>query len=345
MGRGQDISPGEGRSAPALPAKRRGRPKKVGICPADDKCAGCKRGRGCERVKLAEPATSAPAESPKPRARRAPERYEEAFPAEIRDQRESDNEAVRKKLKPPPVTESPIVAWLTGAAVKQAIAKAARSLAEGKSDDVIAQVGSLVEENALLKSDNAVLRNEIATLAKRLDKVRAELDAIKRAVARGLNKEDFEFSSHRSIIDEIVGKGYGHTESGERLLRMHAQEVVELILKKAGEDVLKQIELAAAVKDRLTDVNPNKDLPVALAIVESVKSWLKEIKNKFKGRFPNDIRSLYQGVHQAVGLADAKCSDVGIAPVISVKWTTARLSSGTACTSMSRSARTTTIVA
>jgi hypothetical protein len=56
--------------------------------------------------------------------------------------------------------------------------------------------------------------------------VRAELDAIKRAVARGLNKEDFEFSSHRSIIDEIVGKGYGHTDSGERLLRMHAQEVV-----------------------------------------------------------------------------------------------------------------------
>ena len=256
-----------------MPAKRRGRPKKVGICTADDKCAGCILKTACERVKLAEPATSAPAESPKPRARRAPERYEEAFPAEIRDQRQSDNEAVRKKLRPAPVTESPIVAWLTGAAVKQAIAKAARSLAEGKSEDVIAQVGSLVEENALLKSDNAVLRNEIASLAKRLDKVRAELDAIKRAVAKGPNKEDFEFSSHRSIIDEIVGKGYGHTESGERLLRMHAQEVVELILKKAGEDVLKQIELAAAVKDRLTDVNPNKDLPVALAIVESVKSW------------------------------------------------------------------------
>ena len=33
-------------------------------------------------------------------------------------------------------------------------------------------------------------------------------------------------------------------------MRMHAQEVVELILKKAGKDVLKQIELAAAVKDR-----------------------------------------------------------------------------------------------
>ena len=63
-----------------------------------------------------------------------------------------------------------------------------------------------------MKSDDAVLRNEIASLAKRLDtgKVRAELDAITTAVAWGLNKEDFEFSSHRSIIDEIVGKGYGH---------------------------------------------------------------------------------------------------------------------------------------
>ncbi len=67
--------------------------------------------------------------------------------------------------------------------------------------------------------------------------------------------------------------------------------------------MLKQIELAAAVKDRLTDVNPNKNVPVALAIVESLKSWLKEIMNKFKGRFPNDIRSLYQGMHQAVDLA------------------------------------------
>ena len=69
---------------------------------------------------------------------------------------------------------------------------------------------------------------------KRLDKVRAELDAIKRAVAKGLNKEDFDFNGHWSIIDEIVGKGYGHAESGERLLRMHAQEVVELIAAQEG---------------------------------------------------------------------------------------------------------------
>jgi hypothetical protein len=31
--------------------------------------------------------------------------------------------------------------------------------------------------------------------------VPAELDAIKRAVARALNKDDFEFGGHRSIVD------------------------------------------------------------------------------------------------------------------------------------------------
>ena len=73
-----------------------------------------------------------------------------------------------------------------------------------------------------MKSDNAVLRNEMASLAKRHDKVRAELDAIKRAVAKGLNKEDCEFSSHRSIINEIVGKGYGHRQRRATLAHARA---------------------------------------------------------------------------------------------------------------------------
>jgi hypothetical protein len=174
VGRGQEIPPSEGRSAPAEPAKRRGRPKIAGIGTADEKCAGCIRKTGCERVKLSQPTTSAPAESQpqqEPRKRKAP--MQPHVPGELRGCRKDSNEAARKKLKPPPVKESPIVAWLTGAAVKQSIAKAARSLAEGKSEDVIAQAGSLVEENALLKSDNALLHNEFASLAKRLDKVRS----------------------------------------------------------------------------------------------------------------------------------------------------------------------------
>ena len=36
---------------------------------------------------------------------------------------------------------------------------------------------------------------------------------------------------------------------------------------------------------------------VALAITESTAAWLKEIKNKFKGRFLDDVRATYHAVH------------------------------------------------
>jgi hypothetical protein len=87
-----------------------------------------------------------------------------------------------------------------------------------RPEDVIAQVGSLVGENALLKSDNAVLRNEIASLARRLGKVRAELDAIKRAVTRGSNAGDFKFSSYMSILHEIEQGVRPHRKASGRLV-------------------------------------------------------------------------------------------------------------------------------
>jgi len=85
---------------------------------------------------------------------------------------------------------------------------------------------------------------------------------------------------------------------------MHAQEVVELILKKAGKDVLKQIELAAAVKDRLTDVNPNKDLPVGLAIVESVK-LVQGDQEQVQGQVPQ--RYLQPLPRRAAGCQLSRC--------------------------------------
>ena len=42
---------------------------------------------------------------------------------------------------------------------------------------------------------------------------------------------------------------------------------------------------------------------MALAITESIAVWLKEVKNKFKGRFPDDVRAAYRAVHQAAGFS------------------------------------------
>ena len=66
--------------------------------------------------------------------------------------------------------------------------------------------------------------------------------------------------------------------------------------------MLKQMQLTEAVKRRLPPANfePDKDLYVALAITESIRAWMKELKStKYHGRFPNDARAAYRAVHQA----------------------------------------------
>ena len=46
---------------------------------------------------------------------------------------------------------------------------------------------------------------------------------------------------------------------------MHAQEVVECIRRKGGDDILRHIELATAVKQRLTSKKEDEEAKVALA--------------------------------------------------------------------------------
>jgi hypothetical protein len=114
------------------------------------------------------------------------------------------------------------------------------------------------------------------------DKVTKELEKVKRAAAREIG--DFnDAEDHRAILTAIVGNGYEHDESGRRLLRNHAAAIVEQIEGKAKGDLLKQMQLAEAVKRRLSPANfePEKDLYVALAITESIRAWMKELKSKY----------------------------------------------------------------
>ena len=53
-------------------------------------------------------------------------------------------------------------------------------------------------------------------------------------------------------------------------------------------------------------VEPDKEMYVAIAITESIRAWMKELKSKHQGRFPNDVRAAYRAVHQAVATA---CND------------------------------------
>ena len=115
-----------------------------------------------------------------------------------------------------------------------------------------------------------------------------ELEKVKKEAAREIGNLNGA-EDHTAILMAIVGKGYAHDESGRHLLRKHAAAIVENIQENAKGDVLGQMQLAEAVKRRLSPANfePDKDLYVALAnqvaIAESIRAWIKELKSQYHG--------------------------------------------------------------
>ena len=90
---------------------------------------------------------------------------------------------------------------------------------------------------------------------------------------------------------EAAGDGYGAHESGKRLLRLHAAEIVEHIERKAGDDVLKQMELGKAVHERLStqaSKEEKEEQAINAFIVDSVREWCAVLRTVYNGRFPND---------------------------------------------------------
>ena len=137
------------------------------------------------------------------------------------------------------------------------------------------------------RQKSMTLEQEKEAIQKKLDKVTKELEKVKRAAAREIG--DFnDAEDHRAILKAIVGNGYEHDESGRRLLRNHAAAIVGQVEGKAKGDLLKQMQLAEAVKRRLPPANfePDKDLYVALAITESIRAWMKEQVDEVSWPFP-----------------------------------------------------------
>jgi len=188
--------------------------------------------------------------------------------------------------------------YLSDKRVEAAVNRAVKSITDNPH---FAQTGEDWRQKSMtLEQENEAIR-------KKLDKVTKELEKVKKEAAREIgNFNDAE--DHKAILKAIVGNGYAHDESGRRLLRMHAAAIVEKIQATAKGDLLGQMQLAEAVKRRLSPANfePDKDLYVALAIAESIRAWMKELKSKYHGRFPNEVRAAYRAVHQAVATA---CSD------------------------------------
>ena len=207
---------------------------------------------------------------------------------------------------PKPKFAGPMDKYLSDKRVEAAVNRAVKSITDNPAD-LERELRDFAQTGEDWRQKSMTLEQENEAIRKKLDKVTKELEKVKKAAAFEIgNFNDAE--DHKAILKAIVGKGYANDESGRHLLRKHAAAIVEKIQAKAKGDLLGQMQLAEAVKRRLSPANfePDKDLYVALAITESIRAWMKELKSKYHGRFPNEIRAAYRAVHQAVATA---CSD------------------------------------
>jgi prefoldin subunit 5 len=213
------------------------------------------------------------------RKRKAPERFEvgdlRSFATGKRRSAHSccpshmDTEPSTSEPAPKPKFTGPMDKYLSDKRVEAAVNRAVKSITDNPAD-LERELRDFAQAGEDWRQKSMSLEQENEAIQKKLDKVTKELEKVKKEAAREIgNFNDAE--DHQAILKAIVGNGYKHDESGRRLLRMHAAAIVEKIQATAKGDLLGQMQLAEAVKRRLSPANfePDKDLYVALAIAES----------------------------------------------------------------------------
>ena len=170
----------------------------------------------------------------------------------------------------------------------------------------------LTDVRNVLNSITASYGTQIDTLKTELQKNQLQLVQTKKS----LNEAKLELalqisqktldsirSSVRPSITALVGDGFG----SDRSLRRYTKDVVDVIKEKCGpENYVKQLELAQAVASKLSVTIsagiPEKDVKVALAVVDSIRSFCNTLKEKHKGRYTNSNRAAFQGLCSALAL-------------------------------------------
>ena len=89
------------------------------------------------------------------------------------------------------------------------------------------------------------------------------------------------------------------------MLTLFASYVQDQIIGLAADDPLKQLQLAAAVCKRMQGIKPKieHDQEAWCYVRNSLKAFFAKLQDKYKGRYPNDIRAVQQGVCAAIANA------------------------------------------
>ena len=196
--------------------------------------------------------------------------------------------------------EEPLVG-LDAAFAKAASSKVLHELSSRSPDDAFLSqhvrpvIERLVSEAASAKRSARDANSKAHAASK------AESDA-KRMLAKVLNK-DKHLAHHRPLISRLIGTGF----DSERTLRGHASSWIQQIEAAYPGDTWKQMQLSGAIAERLAlkknSFSKAHDQRAVSAVIASLRAYYSTLKQRHRGRYPNDVRAAKMGVDQSVSIA------------------------------------------
>jgi len=109
-------------------------------------------------------------------------------------------------------------------------------------------------------------------------------------------------SSTTAHVDRSTAVGYSKEEQ-RRTFRRDVEKIQTEIIEIAGDDPLRQLQLADGVWKRFTkmkDALLTDEQETAQLVVSNLKVFFHELRRKYHGRFPNMVRAIQQGVCSAI---------------------------------------------
>ena len=115
--------------------------------------------------------------------------------------------------------------------------------------------------------------------------------------AGGAKEEEVD----NTIIGEIEEQ-VGYDNNCDKTVRRHVAEMLGSITKITSGDGYKQLQLTAAIIDKIFDTNNGikKELATLRVIGSSLLNFFDTLKSTYSGRYPNEVRASLQAVTAAI---------------------------------------------
>lgn len=171
--------------------------------------------------------------------------------------------------------------------------------AERLADDI---VQSTREKLTLLQKELSSIRLEAAKLRQR--ERQAQADKRQQTLHSFFGQPRGPEARPRAQPEEL-GQGYTDRNISSKTFSHHVLEIEQHIGVLSKGDALKELQLAAAVNQRMQGIRTlrDKDQEAWSYVRNSLKAFFEQLQDKYNGRYPNHIRAAQQAVCAAIANA------------------------------------------